>query len=258
MGRAQRVIDPERIHGVSLDAYGTLVCLDRFLERMRGELAKRGVLASQESIEQSCQAEIRYYVANNHRARDVQELRKLRLECAHILGSELKQRGVAESMEDRDFLEVLMKSLQFRAYDDVLSTLEGLTQRKLKLLVVSNWDCSLSDTLERLNLLGHFHAVIVSSICGSEKPDRGIFDFALDRAGLSPGEVVHVGDKWGPDVEGPLAAGIHPVYLQRNASFPAIEGVPTITSLGQLGPLLGLAEGLPDLLTKASSHRGHP
>ncbi|MBI3922469.1 MAG: HAD family hydrolase [Armatimonadetes bacterium] len=252
------MIDPERIHGVSLDAYGTLVFLDRFLERMGGELARRGVVASQETLEQSCQAEIRYYVANNHHARDVQELCKLRLECAHILGSELKQRGVAQSMEDRDFLEVLMKSLQFRAYDDVLPALEGLTQRKLKLLVVSNWDCSLPDTLERLSLLGHFHAVFVSSICGSEKPDRGIFDFALEQAGLSPEEVVHVGDKWGPDVEGPLSAGIQPVYLQRNTRSPAIEGVPTITSLNQLGPLLDLALGLPDSPTKASSYGGHP
>jgi len=29
-----------------------------------------------------------------------------------------------------------------------------------------------------------------------------------------------VGDTWGPDVEGPLAAGFRPVYLERDGHWP--------------------------------------
>ena len=38
--------------------------------------------------------------------------------------------------------------------------------------------------------------------------------------GLDPAEVLFVGDTWGPDVEGPLAAGMTPAYLERDGHWP--------------------------------------
>ena len=35
-----------------------------------------------------------------------------------------------------------------------------------------------------------------------------------------PGDALFVGDTWGPDVEGPLAAGITPAYLERPGHWP--------------------------------------
>ena len=46
------------------------------------------------------------------------------------------------------------------------------------------------------------------------KPDPGIFRMALDEMGLSPGEVVYVGDTE-EDVIGARAAGIKPILIIR-------------------------------------------
>ena len=41
----------------------------------------------------------------------------------------------------------------------------------------------------------------------------------LAEAGVAAGEALFVGDTWGPDVEGPTAAGIRAVYLRRDGHW---------------------------------------
>ena len=55
--------------------------------------------------------------------------------------------------------------------------------------------------------------IVDSGRVGSEKPDTGIFTIALERAGVEPEAVVHVGDMVSTDVIGATAAGIIPVHL---------------------------------------------
>jgi putative hydrolase of the HAD superfamily len=55
--------------------------------------------------------------------------------------------------------------------------------------------------------------VVDSGRVGSEKPDARIFRVALERAGIEPTDVVHVGDMVSTDVVGARAAGIVPIHL---------------------------------------------
>jgi predicted HAD superfamily phosphohydrolase YqeG len=55
--------------------------------------------------------------------------------------------------------------------------------------------------------------VVDSGQVGSEKPDTEIFRIALERAGVEPTAVVHVGDMVSTDVVGATAAGIVPIHL---------------------------------------------
>ena len=84
-----------------------------------------------------------------------------------------------------------------------------------------------------VNGLSELLDVLVSSAwAGARKPHPEIYRYTLDKAGLAPDEVLFVGDTWGPDVAGPLAAGMTPAYLERpghwpDATRPAdISGVP--------------------------------
>ncbi len=52
-----------------------------------------------------------------------------------------------------------------------------------------------------------------SSVVGVAKPDPAIFHLALDDMGLEPEQCAYVGDTVRYDVEGAVAAGLHPVHL---------------------------------------------
>jgi putative hydrolase of the HAD superfamily len=67
----------------------------------------------------------------------------------------------------------------------VPATLERL-RGGARLAVVSNWDVSLHDVLERTGLRGLVDVVVISSELGVAKPDPAIFRAALDRLGPAP------------------------------------------------------------------------
>ena len=81
-----------------------------------------------------------------------------------------------------------------------------------------------------------FQFMIASADAGSKKPSPKIFELALERAGVEPSRVVHVGDTFATDVLGARRAGIRGVMLDRfNGEHKDHE---VITSLAQLYPLL--------------------
>jgi putative hydrolase of the HAD superfamily len=106
---------------------------------------------------------------------------------------------------------------------------------------VSNWVWSLPELLHALDLVRHFDFVVASSRVGYEKPHLEIFRNALEQAGVSASEAIHVGDHVDADVQGARAAGISPVLIDRVGRYPASEipaGVPVITSLEELLPIV--------------------
>ncbi|HYH44243.1 MAG TPA: HAD-IA family hydrolase [Thermoanaerobaculia bacterium] len=119
----------------------------------------------------------------------------------------------------------------WEVYPDVLPALAALRDRGLRLGVVSNWDERLPGLLAGLGLAPSFDAVVFSSEVGVEKPDRRIFQSALDRLEVVAGEAVHVGDGRLEDVEGALAAGMYAVHVSR-------RGGPGLAGLGPLPALL--------------------
>ena len=95
--------------------------------------------------------------------------------------------------------------------------------RDRTLALISNFDQAphVHAFLADAGLTRFFDLVLVSDDVGLKKPDPRIFHLALDRTGLSPGEVVHVGDMI-DDVVGAQAAGIMPVLIRRASVDPII------------------------------------
>ncbi|MCP5055562.1 MAG: HAD family hydrolase [bacterium] len=91
--------------------------------------------------------------------------------------------------------------------------LERLRMMELRLVVVSNSDGTVKRALENCGLLSYFDEVVDSHVVGFEKPDRRIFDSALECAGARPEATVHVGDLYHADVLGARACGIHTALL---------------------------------------------
>jgi putative hydrolase of the HAD superfamily len=120
----------------------------------------------------------------------------------------------------------------WRVYPEVFEVLQGVKARGLVTGVLSNWDIRLGPLLEGLGLMPYFDHVILSAVVGWEKPHRRIFEAALELAGVSADEALHVGDNYQQDVVGAQQAGIYAVWLRRRGEQTA--DCPVIRSLDEL------------------------
>jgi putative hydrolase of the HAD superfamily len=215
---------------VLFDALGTLVELQPPAPRLRRLLAERGFKVDERRAAGAFATEISYYLEHHLEGSDRQRLDDLRDRCAAVMMEALELPG----LDHATAREVMLDSLEFVPYPDVLPTLAALRGRTL--VVVSNWDCSLADWLGPAGLLEHFQGVVTSGEVGVAKPGQAIFERALELAGAGPGDAVHVGDSLANDVAGARAAGIRPVLVARDGSPP--EGVEAIRSMAELPALL--------------------
>jgi len=108
---------------------------------------------------------------------------------------------------------------QLDPYDEVARVLAELRARSIAIVICSNWDWDLREAVEEARLTDAVDAMVSSAWVGARKPHPRIFSAALDAAGVSPEHALFVGDTWGPDVDGPLVAGICPIYLQRDGHW---------------------------------------
>ena len=106
---------------------------------------------------------------------------------------------------------------------------EFFEKSPLPIYIVSN-----IDTLDILQAIAyhdlHPAGVFTSEDAKSYKPRTELFELALKSAGLSPDEVLHIGDSVSSDVQGASNAGIRALWLNRfGKSIP--EGVEGISGL---------------------------
>jgi putative hydrolase of the HAD superfamily len=211
---------------VLLDSFGTLVSMEPPAHRLA---ATHGIPL--EVAERAFRAEIAYYIEHHVEGRDETSLSDLRDRCARVLGEELGDwapAGVRGAMLD---------AIRFQAYPDAAPALRELRDRGLRLVVASNWDCSLPQVLEQAGLAQLVDGVVASAVVGFDKPAPELFEAALEVAGCDASEALHVGDSPSNDVAGAAAAGIRPVLLQRDGEAHGTAAT-TIASLAELPGLL--------------------
>ena len=221
-----------------IDSFGTLVALDPPHAHLRARLYKEaGVDVSAAAARDAFRAEIDFYVAHHLEGRDPESLDRLRDSCAAVLHDAL---GAPARDVDRAVVrQAMLDSLRFDAFADAPAALRALRAGGLRLVVASNWDCSLPEVLADAHLLHLVDAVVASAEAGAAKPDERLFAAALEAAGCAPGEAIHVGDSIDNDMAGATAAGIAALLLVRSGDPP--PGVPAIRSLAELPAVLGAA-----------------
>jgi HAD superfamily hydrolase (TIGR01549 family) len=128
----------------------------------------------------------------------------------------------------------------FEMYDDVAPVLDELQKRGTIVGLISNSHRSLDAFREHFSLANIISVSVSGAEHGYMKPHRSIFDAALDRAKVTAGEAMMVGDSFKHDIEGALNAGWRAVLLRRSGERPANapEGLPIITTLSDLPDLL--------------------
>jgi putative hydrolase of the HAD superfamily len=189
------------LDAVTVDGYGTLLELTDPAGALVDALAACGVARSREEVAAAFSAEARYYRPRAHHGRDVESLAALRRECVAVFLGELHT-----DLPPEAFVDAFIGSLVFHPVAGVVETLERLAART-RLAVVANWDRSLHEHLDRLELDRYFDVVVTSAEAGAAKPDPEIFLTALRRLDVEPARALHVGDE--PiDEQGARAAGM--------------------------------------------------
>jgi putative hydrolase of the HAD superfamily len=214
-----------------IDAMGTLIALQPPAPRLARELDQRfGLEVTAAQAERAIAAEIRYYRSHMNEGRDDRAVAELRRRCAAEMGSALPD---LSNVGEQALTDALIASLEFALFDDAREALQAARQHGLRVVVVSNWDSSLAQVLERVGLADMIDGVVSSAAVGAAKPDPAIFEAGLALARVAAGEVLHVGDSLEQDIAGALAAGIAAVWLNR-AGGAAPAGVRAVGSLREL------------------------
>ena len=214
------------IRAVLLDALGTLVELPAPWPALVAELGARGVTVTEAEARTALLDEMAYYRAHHDEATGPTELDDLRDRCTEALRSALP----VQARDVGDLRGMLLRSLQFRPYPEVPAVLGELGELGVARIVVSNWDVSLREVLDRTGLAPLLDGIVISAEVGVAKPDPAIFERALALAGARADEALHVGDTPEADVAGALAAGLRARHLDRSGAdaqaMTSLTGLP--------------------------------
>lgn len=99
-------------------------------------------------------------------------------------------------------------------FPEVLAELRWLAKH-FTVIAITNGNAD----LHAIGIANLFDDIITAVGVGFAKPARPIFDAAIERTGVSPQQVLHVGDHAESDVQGAREAGMRTVWVNRKAAY---------------------------------------
>lgn len=162
--------------------------------------------------------------------------------------SELRRRILFHALEDAGYTEAESRELaeqgfqvflaarhQVELFPEVHPTLERLALR-FSLGVITNGNAD----VRRLGLADYFQFALCAEELGVGKPDPHPFQTALQRAGVTAAQAVHIGDHPSDDIAGARAAGMRAIWFNPQGKAWEGDGLPDaqISSLAELPTLL--------------------
>jgi putative hydrolase of the HAD superfamily len=154
----------------------------------------------------------------------------------HALAEEL---GFGPDLADRleDFFRFRYPS-ECRISEDGIDTLRRLRASGKKLGIVTNgpttWQ---SRKIDCMGIADFFDSIVISETEGIRKPDRRIFERALERCGSVASESLFVGDHPEIDIQGAREAGLIPVWK----ALPYWQVPNDVLRINELSEVLTLA-----------------
>jgi 2-haloalkanoic acid dehalogenase type II len=215
------------VEAVTFDAYGTLL-------RNEGlRLIGQRIVADHElsaSVDDVYQAWIEGYYA----ATPVTPFSSLRVIQRQLFGDILRRLGV--DADPAPYVDLFFElTTKVELYPEVPAMFEAL--RGVRTVILSNAD---HEHVAAWAFTLPVEFVLISEAVGAYKPDRRMFEAAVARLGLEPGQVLHVGDSDVDDVQGAKAAGLRVAWVNRQ-NRPRRPGVPEPDfEIADLTPLPGL------------------
>jgi putative hydrolase of the HAD superfamily len=158
-----------------------------------------------------------------------------KLELYKMVGKEWR---LSRELSDRLHTDFWSRYIRHcKVSEDTRTTLEQLRQHGRKMGVITNgaikWQ---QQKLDSLGITPLFDSVLISEAEGLRKPDRAIFERALERLSVRAEEAMFVGDNPEADIAGARAAGLVPVWKYVPYWEMKIEDVLTVHKLVEILP----------------------
>lgn len=99
-------------------------------------------------------------------------------------------------------------------FSDTEECLKRLSQ-KYKIGVIANQSLGTENRLENFGILKYIDLVIASAEEGVAKPDRRIFEIALERSNCKPSDAVMIGDRIDNDIIPAKMVGMRTVWIKQ-------------------------------------------
>lgn len=226
-----------RIKLVSFDVWSTLVYSNKAYKRMRAHL-----LASALGV-----ADVTEVTAKMNLADDMLDDETVRTGAQFGFAERVQRTAELLDCEQPDDLEQLeremnqafLNDLPTLTESDLVETLEILRGLGLTLAVNSNTGfvsgVLMRQMLDKLGILPWVQITLFSDEIGAAKPNPEVFNRLIKESGLTPQQILHIGDNLDTDVRGAKFARLHALhYSPKRATTSGL----TQLSLLALHPLL--------------------
>ncbi len=155
-----------------------------------------------------------------------------------VLGRLGIEAGYGDGLVDNAMAVFIAARNDVEVFPEVRPALTALGERYC-VIAVTNGNADVNS----IGIRDLFHEVISASSAGAAKPNRKIFDIAVEAGGADADQTLHVGDHPEVDVAGARKAGLKSVWVNRdNQDWPdhlqRPDGI--VRDVGELLALLGM------------------
>lgn len=149
-----------------------------------------------------------------------------------LLEFKIGDEQLSKEMSEK-FLEIL--PAKKRLFPDTLEVLDYLTEKNYSLHLITNgFEKTQWKKLKSSGLQHYFKEVITSESSNSIKPQKEIFDYALNKAGASLHQSIMLGDNLDADIQGAINAGMDNIFVNHINASTALQPTYTVTRLKEL------------------------
>ena len=136
------------------------------------------------------------------------------------------------------YLDTLALQTQLVPY--AIELLDYLTRRGYNLYILSNGFIEVQHKkLQSAGIEDYFERMVLSDEIGINKPDRRLFDYALEVTHSQAADTLMIGDNYDADILGAMQAGWGQIYFDRNhRGITAQEPQHTVHSLKKVMDIL--------------------
>lgn len=233
---------PADVEVVFFDAAGTLFDVHGSVGHIYSSIAARhGVTASPEEINRAFRTAFRERSLRGLMTAGEDVTRAEKEWWFDVVRAVFEGRMPEPVLRDyfHEVFEAFRRGEVWRLFPETRAALTRLRGAGCRLGIVSNFDSRLFDVLRDLGIEACFETVTLSWRAGAAKPDRKIFQAAVDAMHTSAGKSVHVGDSHSEDFLGARNAGLCAIHLDRGGNCTGNDHGACARDLDEVCRLLG-------------------
>ena len=157
------------------------------------------------------------HIAYEHRMKDIADLANTTYSSVYETAMGFYKQNQKGDLETAKLLGVDLTKWHKEdevLYSDAYECLEILSSR-YKIGIIANQSLGTKDRLEQHGILQYIDLVIASAEEGVAKPDKKIFEIALERGNCKPNNAVMIGDRIDNDIIPAKLLGMHTIWIKQ-------------------------------------------